>query len=127
MENFKIDFFELCFLAETCIPPVPIARSCFWNKLIDKYYFELSENQKETMLSFITRNNRFNIQDKDCEVFYNRFNPKNQYQVKTNFNDKIETIDCFLHDGKYHTEINKHILDEYIIEKKNKIYGKQTL
>ena len=43
------------------------------------------------------------------------------------FNDKIETIDCFLHDGKYHTEINKHILDEYIIEKKNKIYGKQTL
>ncbi len=120
MSEFKIDFFELCFLAENCIPPVPIARTCFWNKLIDKYYFELSENKKEIMFSFITKNNRFNIQNKDCKVFYDRFNPKNQYKVTTNFNDKIEITDCFLHDGKFHKEINRYIQDKYIIEFNNK-------
>lgn len=120
MSKFKIDFFELCFLAETCIPPTPIARACFWNKLIDKYYFQLSDSESKKLFDWIRTNNKFNINNEDCILFYDRFNPKNQYQVKTNFNDKIEITDCFLHDGKYYKAINRYIADKYIIEVKNK-------
>jgi len=37
MESFQIDFFELAFLAEACIPPRPIARMMFWQHLTDYY------------------------------------------------------------------------------------------
>ena len=44
MENkFNIDFFELCFLAEACIPPRPIARAMFWDTLINEHYYNLTE------------------------------------------------------------------------------------
>jgi len=40
--RFKIDFLELYFLAEACIPPRPIARAMFWDDLCDKYYHEMT-------------------------------------------------------------------------------------
>jgi hypothetical protein len=120
MSEFKIDFFELCFLAETCIPPTPIARAYFWKKLIDEYYHQLSNNQRETMFIAITRHHKFDIDNEDCKLFYNRYYSLNQYKVTTNFNDKIEINDCFLHNGKFHKEINRYIQDKYIIEVKNK-------
>jgi len=34
MNKFEIEFDELCFLTEACIPPVPIARAMFWEDMI---------------------------------------------------------------------------------------------
>ena len=51
MSEFKIDFFELAFLAEACIPPVPIARAMFFADLSDKYYHQMT--QEEYVLAIV--------------------------------------------------------------------------
>ena len=48
MSTFQIDFFELAFLAEACIPPVPIARASFFADLSDTF------NQTNVELKLLT-------------------------------------------------------------------------
>jgi hypothetical protein len=116
MSKFKIDFFELCFLAETCIPPRPIARSMFWDKLINEYYYQLSGSEREKLFGWITKNNCFDLSNEDCNWFYDRYNPDNQYQVKTLYEGKEELNDCFLHNGKYHINKSQSVYEKYIID-----------
>lgn len=73
--RFKIDFFELAFLAEACIPPVPIARQTFWDRLIDEIYDQLNQNQRDRLFEWITKNERFDLKNKDCERFCYKFSP----------------------------------------------------
>ncbi len=122
MEKVEIDFWELLFLTETCIPPVPIARAYFWRRLIDNIYYKLSENEREKLFNFITDTNRtrFDIENNDCKLFYDRFNPENQFIVHYDFEGKEDRIDCFLHDGKYKTAGSSHIASKYIINIENK-------
>lgn len=121
--KFKIDFFELVFLAETCIPPRPIARTVFWHRLINEIYYELDDNQRERMFDFITKNASFDKENKDCQLFYARFNPKNQYLVDLFHNGKAETHKMFQFEGKYYTHINRYAAPEYIkkVEKINNL------
>jgi hypothetical protein len=51
----------------------------------------------------------------DVKIFLARFNPDNQYKITTNFLNKIETVNCFLHDGKYKTKRNTSLIEDYII------------
>ena len=46
MSEFKIDFFELMFLAEVCIPQVPIARAMFFENMSDTYYHQMSPDER---------------------------------------------------------------------------------
>lgn len=116
MGEFKIDFFELCFLSEACIPPVPIGRGVFWEKLINNYFFLLTYQQKDNLFDWIVKNPKFNLENEDCKWFNDRFNPDNQYSVKTLYNGKEEINNCFLHDGKYHINITQSIYEKHIIE-----------
>lgn len=56
MSKFKIDFFELLFLAEACIPPSPIARATFWQNLTNVYYEQMTDNERSRLFSFMNRN-----------------------------------------------------------------------
>ena len=56
MSTFNIDFFELSFLAEACIPPRPIARTYFWQNLSKVYWYQMTENERERLFEWINRN-----------------------------------------------------------------------
>lgn len=119
--KFKIDVFELGFLAEACIPQVPIARTMFWHDMIDKYYYQMSKEEADRLHEWISRNNRY--QDslekyEDTKVFEARYNPDNQYEVTTEYEGKTEKHRAFKYKDSFYVAINKSLLEEYIIDKK---------
>lgn len=111
---FKIDFFELSFLAEACIPPRPIARMSFWHNLINKYYYELNDSQRANLFEWIQRNSSFDPTNEDCDWFLKRYDPDNQYMVETDFEGNKSKDQAFLMNGTYYISMRKSINDEYI-------------
>ena len=116
---FNIDFFELMFLAETIIPPAPIARSMAFDELSDVHYHKMDDNQRKQMFKYIINNDRFDLNDEDCIHFHSRYSPENQYIVKVDYNNEIKQFECYFHDNKYHVFKNKSIDEKYIIEVNN--------
>lgn len=121
-KKFIIDFTELAFLAESCIPPVPIARAMFWQSLVDSYYFEMSDAQRKKFFEWITKSTRFNTANEDCRVFYARYNPQNQYIVSTEYNGVKESHEAFRFNDRYHVKINRSIDERYILKVEPKIF-----
>jgi hypothetical protein len=116
--RFNIDFFEFSFLVEACIPPRPIARAMFWQDVIDKHYNVLTENEREKLFNWVQRCSSFDLENEDCRLFYARFNPKNQYQVQTEFEGKKETVKCFKWNDKFHLSKNTSVNEKYITDVK---------
>lgn len=118
--RFIIDFFEFSFLVEACIPPRPIARTWFWRQVIDKYYHVLTIDERQKLYEWINLNPVFKdgIEkgNEDCLLFNYRYNPDNQYVVKTLFKGREESVECFKIGEIYHVNINSHICDEFIID-----------
>jgi len=124
MSNFKIDFFELCFLAEACIPPRPIARTMFWQNLTNVYYDQMTDDERVKLFEFMKRNSWYEESlstQEDTQIFHARFDPDNQYEVTTNYDGQEGVWDTFLMRDRYYTSSNRSILEDYItkIEKKN--------
>lgn len=117
--RFSIDFFEFSFLVEACIPPRPIARACFWHEVIDKYYHILTPNERAKLFEWINRSSSMDVKNEDCALFNARFDPKNQYKVKTLYKDKEDVVEVFLWKDRYHTSRSTSVLKEYIIEIKS--------
>jgi len=113
--KFEIDFFELMFLAEVCIPPVPIARHVFFDRLHRDYYDNMSKEQRKEMFEHIKKNEKFDKKNESCLNFYNRFNPRNQYKLTVNYGGKIEYVEAYLHEGNYHVNKNQWVGNGYII------------
>ena len=114
MSNFKIDFFELSFLVEACIPPRPIARSMFFQSVSNNYYHEMSDDEREHLFRWIIKMDNFDIKNKDCQNFYNRFNPDNQYKVYVDYDGEKEIKRTYLHNEKYHINDKTSLIEEYI-------------
>jgi hypothetical protein len=112
--KFTIDFFELAFLAESCIPPRPIARACFWERLINEIYLQMSDFERGRLHEWILRCPNFNLENKDCAWFHARFDPNNQYLVHYRTERESGEMNCFLKEGKYWTKKNTWISDEFI-------------
>ena len=115
---FKIDFFELCFLAEACIPPRPIARSMFFENLSEKYYYEMNANERKRIYEWISKLDYFQHSLKNrndlCVLFECRFNPNNQYRVKCEIAGKEEIYETFKMDNRYHINKSTSIVEEFI-------------
>ena len=122
MSNFTIDFFELSFLAEACIPPRPIAREMFWQDLIKKHYHKMSADEKSKIFTWMNTNIFFIEQlgkgQEDVVLFHNRFNPDNQFIITYDLGKNKEkgTIDCFLNQGQYKTSKTVSINEKYITD-----------
>ena len=120
MTNFTIDFFELSFLAEACIPPTPIARAFFWEKMTEKYYHEMTKNERSKIFDFMNRNSRFlnELEEGNENVlfFHKRFNPENQFLVYYDLGNGKEkgTVEAFKHKGEYKKSKNATIISDYI-------------
>ena len=116
MSTFKIDFFEFCFLVEACIPPRPIARSMFWDHVIDFYYHQMEQSERTNLYEWITKKYGFDPEENyQCKIFERRFNPDNQYRVTTKKDEKEEVHETFKVDNTYHIYINTFIIPENII------------
>jgi len=116
MGTFKIDFFELVFLAEACIPTVPIARAMFWKNLIDVYYEQMSEDERKRLFEFISGHPKFSKHVEDCRIFFARFNPNNQWLVKCFHMGSASEIRCFRMNDRFYTKTDKSVNPEYIKE-----------
>jgi len=119
MSTFTIDFFELAFLAEACIPPRPIARTMFWQNLTNIYWSQMTEGERIHLFEWLQKNWQYEeslSKEADTQIFHARFNPKNQYIVKTNYNDKEEMHRAFKMGEKYYTTSSSWIAEEYIVE-----------
>ena len=112
--KFKIDFIELAFLAEACIPPRPIARACFWDRLINELYSLMSASERARLYEWMLRCPNFDIDNKDCDWFEARYNPENQYVVAYRSESDRGKVECFLKDGKYWTKKDTWISEEFI-------------
>ena len=110
--KFNIDYFELMFLAEACIPPRPIARTMFWQSLIDVHYKKMLPSERRKAFEWLK--DKLDLENEDCRVFYARFNPDNQYRIRCLYNGKAQEMECFLMDDKYHTEQNRYVSEDYI-------------
>lgn len=115
--RFDIDFIEFAFLVEACIPPRPIARAMFWNDVIDKYYHVLTPDERDDLFNWIQRNPLFEESVKtneDCKMFYDRYNPDNQYMVTTFFDETEDQKECFVHNDAYHVSSKVMVNKQYI-------------
>jgi hypothetical protein len=118
MSIFQIDFFELAFLAEACIPPRAIARAMFWQSLTDKYWTQMTEGERNHLFEWLQKNYYYKEsleQQEDTKVFHARFNPDNQYMVKVNYKDKEEDRRVFKMGDKYYIDSKSFISEEYIV------------
>ena len=109
----QIDFFELLFLAEVCIPPRPIAKTMFFERLCNSIFYQLTKDERKSMFNFL----KDKMNDDDlCRYFLARFNPDNQYRVTVNTGESFE---CCLCDDGYHTKQFTTVRDDviFIIEK----------
>ena len=120
MSNFTIDFFELSFLAEACIPPVPIARYTFWIDMIDKHYHKMTLNERLRIFEWMNRNIYFQEQyqkkQEDVVLFYDRYNPENQYLIHFDLGRGKDkgTVECFKNGDAYRTSKKPTINQDFI-------------
>jgi hypothetical protein len=118
MSTFTIDFFELAFLAEACIPPRPIARTMFWQNLTDKYWHQMTEGERIHLFEWLQKDWRYQEsleKEADTKIFHARFDPDNQYIVNAEFNGKPEEpIRAFKMGDRYYVGTNVWIAEELI-------------
>ena len=115
--TFQIDFFELAFLAEACIPPRPIARAMFWQHLTDQYWYQMSEAQRAHLFNWLQKNPYYEeslAKEEETQIFHARFDPNNQYLVYTNYQNKEEVHRAFKLNDRFYTKRNTSIFEDYI-------------
>jgi len=108
--TYTIDFFELMFLAEACIPPVPIARTVFWHNLTDVYRKQMSVEDRGRFRAALRKHRNYDLTNADVIEFDLAFHPENQFTVTT----MGETHDCYKHGDYYHVARNTWVSPEFI-------------
>ena len=127
MSTFTIDFFELSFLAEACIPPRPIARAMFWQDLTKKYWEQMTEGERAHLFEWMNRNDWYKEslqKEEDTKIFHARFDPDNQYIVHYGTNEERGERRAFKRHGseeegftnRYYVGHDTYIPEEYIVE-----------
>ena len=117
-QRFNIDFFEFSFLVTACIPPRPIARTMFWQKVVDKYYNVLTQTERDNLFEWVNR--EYSMEkglengNEDCLLFNARYDKDNQYAVSTLYEGEKSVINCFLWQNKYHVATSQSIVEKYI-------------
>jgi hypothetical protein len=117
MSNFTIDFFELAFLAEACIPPNPIARTMFWQRLTNVYWEQMSEEERDRLFEWLNRNDNYKRsleKEEETQIFHARFDPDSQYMVHTTMNGKDDVNRAFKYKDLYYVQRNSWITPEFI-------------
>jgi len=110
--KFVIDFFELAFLTEACLPKSTIARHTFFMDVIDKHYHKMSWEQRKHFFEWIGK--KLNMEHEESQIFYARFNPDNQFNLTTYYEGVKTNVEAFLLHNTYYVSSNKSVNDNYI-------------
>lgn len=114
--NFKgifINFEDLLCLTNICLPPVPIARAIFFERVSDTYYNLMTDQQKNEIFNSIF--SKLDLKNDDHLYFYNRFNPDNQFEVEYQYQNETNKIKAFKHNESFHVSKNRSIIEKYIL------------
>ena len=111
-DKFQIDFFELAFLTEACLPPSPIARHCFFMNVIDRHYHYMNWEQRKHLFEWIGK--KLNMEYEESKIFYARYNPDNQFNVKILNGEIEENVEAFLFKEKYMISSNGRVNENNI-------------
>jgi hypothetical protein len=118
-KTFTIDFHELAFLTEACIPPGTIARSQFWRSLTDKHWHKMTDPERSHLFRWIQLNPFYNKsleKEEETLIFHSRFDPDNQYIVKYIFDGIEKEERAFMIGENYHVNSNQRINEKFILE-----------
>lgn len=118
MSTFTIDFYELAFLVEACIPPRPIARAMFWQDVINKHWHNMTEGERAHLFEWMQKSWVYEESlknEEDTQIFHARFDPNNQYIVTTNHNNEEGKHRAFKMGNRYYTGTTKWVAEEYIV------------
>lgn len=110
--KFVIDFFELAFLTEACLPKSTIARHTFFMDVIDTHYHKMNWEQRKHFFTWIGK--KLNMEYEESQIFYARFNPDNQFNLTTLYQGKTENIEAFLLNDIYHVSSSRSVNNDYI-------------
>lgn len=111
----RIDYFEFTVLVEASWHAGTILRHTIMAKAINVWYHDLRPKDREAAYNFF---NRIMADSKDLEIqkrFFARFNPNNQYEVKTKFNGLTVWTDTYRFEDKYWINTSSHLNEDYII------------
>jgi hypothetical protein len=116
--QFSISEEELMILSSCTIPPTPIARAVFWRNMIEKYYHEMTKDERRKIHEWLNRNwiyeEGLEKKNEDVLWFEKRYNPENQYLIHTLYEGKEETHECFKNGDRYWTSTTRFIAPEFI-------------
>jgi hypothetical protein len=107
----------LAFLAEACIPPNPIARTMFWQRLTGVYWEQMTEEERDRLFEWLNRNDNYKQSlenEEETQIFHARFDPDNQYLVYTTMNGKDDVNRAFKYKDLYYVKRNSWITPEFI-------------
>jgi hypothetical protein len=97
----------------------------FFQRVIDKYYHVLTQDERDRLFEWINRTYRMEEglkdKDEDCLLFNARFDRNNQFLVYTFFGGKEDKTEAFKFENKYYIKRNTSIAEEYIT-KVEKLY-----
>lgn len=102
------------FLAESVIPPAPIGRTMCFNDFSEVHYNKMNDDQRLQFFNHVTKCEGFSLEKEDCEHFYARFDPKNQYKVYSKYRSKEYIHNCYFYRDSYRVNRNSSIIDFYI-------------
>lgn len=114
-----LDIFEIYYLLESCFRGSHL-RSGTIRRFVDEWYGLFTPQQRKNLRDWILRDvyyGKFEPKPSCCGedvAFMARYNPDNQYRVKTLYDGKEGIHETFLRDGKYYTKSNRFIAEEYI-------------
>jgi hypothetical protein len=111
-DKFVIDFFELAFLTEACLPKSTIARYSFFMNVIDRHYHNMTWEQRKHLFEWIGR--KLNMEYEESQIFYARFNPDNQFKITFKKTTEQESVEAFLFKNIYWISSNQKVNNDYI-------------
>ena len=79
----------------------------------------MTEGERAHLFDWMNRNDWYLeslTKEEDTRVFHARFDPDNQYMVKTKYKRKKEEHRAFKLGDRFYTSLNTFIAEEYILE-----------
>lgn len=114
----ELDFFELSFLAEACIPPAPIARSMLWTRFVDEFYHMFTPEERVRLRESLSKSSRYDLNNENVAVFDARYNPDNQYELELDYLGQNSKQKAFKYKERYHVYENTSIMEKFIVSVK---------
>ena len=78
----------------------------------------MTKEERVRLFEWITKCPAFDTTNEDCQLFYARFNPENQFLVSCFYGGKAQKVECFRFNDAYYTSRNRCVMAEYIKEVK---------